>query len=134
MNIAGAVLSSPTAYNVFTAFSITSEYFSNGACHTDSGTKSVLPTAYSEILPSASGRVYLDLNGQQQFIDHLGFSSCSGGGENIVPTALVRVQNTTATSTTTFSNVPLAAMSATLTIAPVWLSKPFPKLPSRALN
>ena len=78
-----------------------------------------MPSAYSEALPSANGRVTLDANGQQQFIDYLGFSTCSGGGENIQPTALIQVMNTTATQTRTFSNVPLAAMTATLTIAPV---------------
>jgi len=63
--------------------------------------------------------VTLDANGQQQFINHLGFSSCSGGGENYQPRALIQVTNTTATQTSTFLNVPLAAMTASLTIAPV---------------
>lgn len=84
---------------------------------TTSGSAITLSSAYSEILSTASGKVILDANGQQQFIDHLGFSTCSGGGENIVPTALVQVTNTTATQTSTYSNVPLAAVS--LSIAPV---------------
>ena len=112
---------SPTAYNVFTAYSVTSAYLSNGLCVTTSGSKIELTSAYSEILPTASGKVYLDANGQQDFIDHLGFHSCSGGGENIVPTALIQVMNTTATQVTTFSGI-LAAQSASLTIAPVCLS------------
>ena len=70
------------------------------------------------MLPSANGRVTLDANGQQSFIDFLGFSTCSGGGENVVPTALIQVTNTTTTMTSTFSNVPFAAI-ASLTIAPV---------------
>ena len=109
---------SPTAYNVFTAYSVTSAYESAGLCVTDSGMKIDLPSAYSQILPSASGRVYLDAGGQQEFIDSLGFSTCSGGGQNIMPTALVQVTNTTATTTRTFSGI-LAAQSASLTIAPV---------------
>ena len=36
----------------------------------------------------------------------------------MVPTALIQVTNTTATQTSTFSNVPFAAI-ASLTIAPV---------------
>ena len=119
---------SPTAYNVFTAYSITSAYLSDGLCVTTSGSKIELSSAYSEILPTASGRVYLDANGQQEFIDHLGFSSCSGGGENIVPTALIQVTNTTATQVATFSGI-LAAQSASLTIAPVCHPDKFRSVP-----
>lgn len=78
-----------------------------------------LSSAYSEALPSANGQVTLDANGQQGFIDFLGFSTCSAGGEKIQPTALIQIKNTTAILTRTFSNVPLAAMTASLTIAPV---------------
>ena len=133
------IRTSPTAYNVFTgmiyehdfevtsvadifkAYSITSAYTSNGICVTTSGSPIQVSPAYSEILSSANGRVTLDVNGQQSFIDYLGFSTCSGGGENVVATALVQVLNTTATTTSTFSNVPLAAVMASLTIAPVSL-------------
>ncbi len=101
-----------------TAYSITSAFESNGVCITTSGKPIQLSSAYSEVLPSANGRVVLDAHGQQSFIDFLGFSSCSGGGENVVPTALIQVTNTTATQTSTFSNVPLAGM-ASLTLAPV---------------
>lgn len=129
--------SSPTAYNVFTgttdehrfeeasvadksaAYSVTSEYTSNGVCITSSGPPIPVTPAYSEILPSANGQVTLDVNGQQSFIAHLGFSTCSGGGENVVPQALFQVTNTTATTTSTFTNMPLAAVVASLTIAPV---------------
>ena len=76
---------------------------------------STLETAYSEILSSANGRVILDANGQKQFIDFLGFSTCSGGGENISPTALVQVTNTTATESTTFTGL-LAQQSVSLSI------------------
>ena len=107
--------------NVSAAYSITSAYPSGGVCITTSGSAIQVSPAYSEILSSADGRVTLDANGQQSFIDHLGFSACSGGGENVVATALVQVKNTTATTTSTFSNVPLAAVVASLTIAPVSL-------------
>ena len=131
------IRTSPTAYNVFTgmtyghlceepavadisaAYSITSAFTSNGLCVTSSGTAIQVSPAYSETLSSANGRVTLDANGQQSFINYLGFSSCSGGGENVVATALLQVLNTTATTTSTFSNVPLAAVVASLTIAPV---------------
>ena len=128
---------SPTAYNVFTgmtihdveridsnvciAYSITRAYESNGVCITTSGAPVTLSSAYTETLVSANGQVVLDANGEKSFIDFLGFSSCSGGGENVVPTALIQVTNTTASTTSTYSNVPLAAALATLTIAPVSL-------------
>ena len=139
---------SPTAYNVFTgmshdnilgeptftdissAYSITSAYSSGGVCITTSGSAIQVSPAYSEILSSANGRVTLDANGQQSFIDHLGFTTCSGGGENVVATALVQVTNTTATTTSTFSNVPLAAVVASLTIAPVSLLMPKIRFPA----
>ena len=133
------IRTSPTAYNVFTgmtcehlreepsvadksaAYSVTSAYTSNGLCITTSGPAITVSPAYSETLTSASGQVTLDVNGQQQFINYLGFSTCSGGGENVVAQALVQVQNTTATTTSSFTNVPLAAVVASLTIAPVSL-------------
>jgi len=118
VNVGGAILTSPTAYNVFTAYSITSAYSSNGVCITTSGAPVTLSSAYTETLVSANGQVVLDANGQKAFIDFLGFSTCSGGGENVVPTALIQITNTTTSMTSTFSNVPLAAASATLTIAP----------------
>ncbi len=129
---------SPTAYNVFTcmtdrfylkyhqlltcaAYSITSAYMSNGVCVTTSGPPMQVSPAYSETLPSANGQVTLDVNGQQQFINHLGFSTCSGGGGSAAVAAILQVLNTTATTTTSVSNVPLAAVVASLTIAPVSL-------------
>lgn len=103
------------------AYSITSAYSSNGVCITTSGAPVTLSSAYTETLVSANGQVVLDANGEKAFINFLGFSTCSGGGENVVPTALIQITNTTASMTSTFSNVPLAAASATLTIAPVSL-------------
>ena len=101
------------------AYSVTSAYSSNGLCVTTSGPPIQVSPAYSEILSSANGQVTLDVNGQQSFINYLGFSTCSGGGENVVARALVQVQNTTMTTTSSFTNVPLAAAVASLTIAPV---------------
>lgn len=49
---------------------------------------------------------------------------------SIAPTALIQITNTTATQTSTFSNVPLAAAMATLTIAPVSLRIVRPSLHS----
>ena len=111
----------PKSLTKFLAYSITSAYLSNGVCITTSGAPVKLSSAYTETLASANGQVILDANGENAFITFLGFSSCSNGGERVVPTALLQIYNTTTTATSTFSNVPLAAASASLTIAPVSL-------------
>ncbi|CAF9922364.1 MAG: hypothetical protein HETSPECPRED_005050 [Heterodermia speciosa] len=116
VNIGGAILTSPTAYNVFSAYSVTSAHIVNGQCVTTSGSAIVLPTPYSETLASASGRVTLDPAGEQAFIDYLGFTTCVGGGEIASQTALVPVANVTSTTTRTGSSVSLAA--ASLSLAP----------------
>jgi len=117
ITISGAVLQSPTAYNVFTAYSVTSATLSDGICKTDKGSAIQLSSAYTEVLSSASGRVYLDQNGEQQFINFLGFTSCSGGGESVVPTALVQVTNVTATTTSTNTGGASAASTESLSLS-----------------
>ncbi|KAL8789038.1 MAG: hypothetical protein Q9195_007004 [Heterodermia aff. obscurata] len=116
VNIGGAILTSPTAYNVFSAYSVTSAHIVNGQCVTTSGSAVTLPTPYSETLASASGRVTLDPAGEQAFINFLGFTSCVGGGEIASQTALVPVANVTSTTTKTGNGVSLAA--ASLSLAP----------------
>ena len=116
LTVAGAVLSSPTPYNVFSAYSITSAYISNGICVTTSGSAKAIYPAYTETLASANGQVTLDAAGEQGLINSLGFTGCSGGGEIISVTALVQVKNLTSTTTTTRSSVSLAAA---MSLAPV---------------
>ena len=108
---------SPTAYNVYSAYSVTSAHIVSGTCVTTSGTPVILPTPYSETLASASGRVTLDPAGEMAFISYLGFSTCVGGGLIASQTALVPVANVTTTTTRTGNSVPLAA--ASLSLAPV---------------
>ncbi|KAL8687423.1 MAG: hypothetical protein Q9224_005157 [Gallowayella concinna] len=111
--IAGVTLTSPTAYNVFSAYTYSAQQqLANGECTTVS-TVVKLSSAYTETLATASGRVYLDVAGQQGFIDFLDFSTCSGGGQNYVNTALVQVSQLTSTTRMTYSGVALAAMSTT---------------------
>ncbi|KAL8958767.1 MAG: hypothetical protein Q9193_004239 [Seirophora villosa] len=111
--IAGATLTSPTAYNVFTAYTLTSQQFVNGACSTASYSRT-LATAYTETLNGDDGEVTLDLAGQQAFINYIGFTRCQGAGENVGGTVLAQVQNVTTTTTMYFNSVGLAAMSTTL--------------------
>ncbi|CAO1604418.1 hypothetical protein XANCAGTX0491_007975 [Xanthoria calcicola] len=115
--IAGATLTSPTAYNVFTGYTYTGQQLANGVCSTTSMTVT-LSSAYTETLATASGRVYLDQGGQRGFIEALGFSTCTGGGENYVNTALVQVSDLTVSTTNTYSSIPLAAMSTTFAPSP----------------
>ena len=115
---------SPTAYNVFTGYTITSAYSDEGGCSTTT-IVSTLPTAYSEILSEANGRVVLDENGQKQFLSYLGFSTCSGGGENFAATALLQVSNSTSTSTTTFSG-PLAQQSLSIALVSTFTTQSTP--------
>ena len=108
---------SPTAYNVFTGYTYTGQQLANGVCSTTSTTVT-LSSAYTETLATASGRVYLDQGGQRGFIEALGFSTCTGGGENYVNTALVQVSDLTVSTTNTYSSIPLAAMSTTFAPSP----------------
>ena len=119
VQISGALLSSPTAYNLFTAYSIISKTLSDAICVTSTGPRIILPTAFSEVLTSASGHVQLDQSGEQRFLNYLSFSTCSLGSDTVVPTALIRILNVTATTTTTHSNVILVAATQSLTVAPV---------------
>lgn len=109
--------SSPTAYNVYSAYSITSANYVNGQCITTSGSAVTVDRPYSVILPSASGKVTVNPEGEEAFIRSLGFTSCSGGGGTASPIALVPVANLTTTTTRTGNSVSLAAQS--LSLAPV---------------
>lgn len=105
---------SPTAYNVFTAYTIRSEFVSEGSCFTVTNAPSTLASAYSQPIAEASGVIYLNGEGQQDFIEHLGFTSCSGGGENVKQSVVVQVQNSTAEITRYQSAAVLAPASRTL--------------------
>ncbi|KAL8829376.1 MAG: hypothetical protein Q9170_006193 [Blastenia crenularia] len=124
--IGGATLTSPTAYNIFSAYTLTSQQDVNGVCSTTSYT-STLPVAFTETLSSANGQVTLDLAGEQAFIQNIGFTQCAGGGENVGGTVLAQVANLTSTTTSYFSSVALGTMSTTL--APT--TNPTSKLPLR---
>ncbi|KAL8983341.1 MAG: hypothetical protein Q9205_002388 [Flavoplaca limonia] len=115
--IGGATLTSPTAYNVYTAFTYTNQQVANGVCSTTS-TVITLSSAYTETLATASGRVYLNQEGQQGFIEFLGFSTCAGGGQNVQNTALMPVSELTVSTTSTYSGMALAAMSTTFAPSP----------------
>ncbi|KAL8866211.1 MAG: hypothetical protein Q9174_006434, partial [Haloplaca sp. 1 TL-2023] len=111
--IAGATLTSPTAYNVFSAYTLTSSISSDGSCQLVT-TSVDLPSAFTQTLPTGSGRVTLDLAGAQSFINELGFSSCRNDGQRQVGSVLAQVSEVTVRSTTSFSGIALAAQSTPL--------------------
>ncbi|KAL9599794.1 MAG: hypothetical protein Q9219_003580 [cf. Caloplaca sp. 3 TL-2023] len=124
--IGGATLTSPTAYNIFSAYTLTSQVFVNGDCQTTSYV-STLDNAYSETLSTANGQVTLDLAGEQSFISFIGFTQCQGGGANVGGTVLAQVSDLTVTTSMFYPTVTLAAMSTTL--APT--TNPTSRLPLR---
>ncbi|MCJ1464130.1 hypothetical protein MMC07_002743 [Pseudocyphellaria aurata] len=96
--VQGVVVSSPTAYNVFTAYAVNSETSVGGSCSTRNGDTTTLTIAYSEAITNSPGIVTLGVDGEQNFIsDFLGLSSCQGQGAAVVPGALVPVEYLTPT-------------------------------------
>lgn len=90
---------SPTPYNVFTAYTIRSEFQSDGSCVSVTNPPVTLPTAYSQPIPRASGVVYLNEEGEQQFLDFLKISGCSRGGGNTQPIVVAQIQDITVETT-----------------------------------
>ena len=128
---------SPTAYDVVTAYSVTSTFLSNGFC-TTSSTISILPTAISTIVPSASGQLVISPEEEEYFINQLGFSSCSGAIESVTPMAHIQISNLTVSSTKFVSRVTAAAAvttgaatsSSSTSSAPTSSSSPSPSASS----
>ncbi|KAL9003084.1 MAG: hypothetical protein Q9188_004019 [Gyalolechia gomerana] len=124
--IGGATLTSPTAYNLFTAYTLTSQQQVNGVC-VDTSYVRTLPTAFTETLASANGQVTLDLAGEQAFISFIGFSTCQGGGANVGGTVLAQVSNLTSTTTMFYPTVALSGVRTTLAAT----TNPTSRLPLR---
>lgn len=124
--IGGATLTSPTAYNLFRGYTLTSQQQVNGVCQTTSFVKE-LPTAFTETLPTGNGQVTLDLAGEQAFISFIGFSTCQGGGANVGGTVLAQVTNLTSTTTMLFPTVALSGVMTTLAAT----TNPATRLPLR---
>ncbi|KAL8939622.1 MAG: hypothetical protein Q9216_003264 [Gyalolechia sp. 2 TL-2023] len=124
--IGGATLTSPTAYNLFRAYTLTSQALVNNVCSSTSFVRT-LPVAYTETLDSADGQVTLDLAGEQAFISYIGFSTCQNGGANAGGTVLAQVENLTSTTTMLYPTVALSGMRTTLAAT----TNPASRLPLR---
>lgn len=131
---------SPTPYNVFTAYTLTSTFISDNECVTSIYDKYILETAFTQVLSSATGVVYVNADQEQKFIDNLGLSSCTPGPLNLANTALIQVSKFTTTVDSIGTTLQLLAVSRTL--APVSLpnfsvstiSKQFPVIWMRPLR
>lgn len=97
----GLTLTSPTAYNVFTAFSVTSTILTNGACVVVSG----LPQTISPLsvpVPTGTAPANFAFSALQSFISQVGLPTCSPGGQNPEPPqTVIPIANITVTTTTT---------------------------------
>lgn len=113
----GAVLSSPTAYNVFTAFAVNSESTSGGSCVTEPGPTTTLSVPYSEIIADHPGLVTLGAAGEQEFVSSfLNLPSCRQSA-NVIPAALLPVQYVTPTVTSHYPTIS-RAFATRISIAP----------------
>ncbi|MCJ1282519.1 hypothetical protein MMC26_001842 [Xylographa opegraphella] len=94
-------LTSPTAYDVFTAYSITSTILTNGACSVFFGTSIPLTSAFNYPRPLGSGSY--DEAAEQAFIDYIfnGLPTCLPGGINSVQSTVTPVVIQTSFSTIT---------------------------------
>lgn len=106
--------SSPTAYNVFTAYAVNTETLVGDSCSVRSGPTTTLTIGYSEAISNSPGVVTLGVEGEQFFISqYLGLTTCQGQGATVVPAALLQVTYLTPTVSIT------RTFQSGLTIAPV---------------
>ncbi|MCJ1356011.1 MAG: hypothetical protein MMC33_006005 [Icmadophila ericetorum] len=116
--LSGVTLTSPTAYNVFTAYSITSAFLSDGVCTTTSGPPIQLSSAFSVKVPSGTAGADFAISAESDFINFLSFTSCSPGGENQVTSPHAPVTTVTVTSALTASFTPQPQMQSTSSASP----------------
>ncbi|MCJ1440625.1 MAG: hypothetical protein MMC23_001111 [Stictis urceolatum] len=96
--VGGATLTSPTSYELFSAYSITSYTQGDNGCSTIRGSRFALPSAYSFEVPENAGDDFL-IQAEQSFIDALGLT-CSAGGGNVQTTIQSMLSSTTVDMTT----------------------------------
>jgi len=113
VTVNGATLTSPTAYNVFTAYTAFVLNQQGGSCQTITQA-STLATASSYIVGTASTEIF---DAENQFIAAVGLPSCTGLAAAITTTSNIVVSQTTVTSSTSgiFRPTPIAETSAAAT-------------------
>lgn len=116
---------------VFTAYSVTSAYLSEGVCVTTSGEAITLDTPYSFLPPKSVASSDFQRAAGFSFIDYLGFSTCRGSGDAIVPTPLAG--NGTSVSVLSLSVVSSSPTSTAVSSQPSAPNSPAqPRLDSKA--
>ncbi len=105
---------SPTPYDVFQAYTLTSEFLSDGSCQTVTSAPSVLPTAFVQTAAQSDGFVFFNDEGEQRFLEFLRLSDCIPRGEVVSPTVVAQVQNITVDTTRFRTGGALAPPTRTL--------------------
>lgn len=82
------------SYIVMTAYSVTSAYLSEGVCVTTSGAPVDLPTPYSIAMPTSADNLDVQAIAASSFLDYLGFTTCGGSGEEVIPIPLTSINGT----------------------------------------
>ncbi len=70
---------SGASYILFTGYAITSDYFTSGICTAIAGSQIELETEYSYSKPASVDPTIFQSNILSQFVDYLGFASCTTG-------------------------------------------------------
>ncbi|MCJ1456375.1 hypothetical protein MMC28_006736 [Mycoblastus sanguinarius] len=77
-------LTPPNSYVLFTAYSITSDYMSNGICITTAGVPISMETDVSLTKPATVDPTAFRSSAISKFVDYIGFTSCANGGSGVV--------------------------------------------------
>jgi hypothetical protein len=105
---------SPTPYDVFQAYTLTSQFVSDGSCRTVTNAPSILPSPFVQTAAQSDGAVIFNAEGEQRFLDFLSLNNCTPRGEVVAPTVVAQVQNITVETTRTRTGGALAPPSRTL--------------------
>ena len=111
-----STISSTASYIVFTAYSITSGYSSEGLCVTTSGPPISISPGYSILRPTSIPVSKFESIAGSSFLDYLGFKSCRSAGEVVTPIDLIPI--TLANGSVSISEL-LPPANSTSTKAPI---------------
>ena len=109
------IRTSPTPYEVFSAYSVTSTTVSNGQCVAVAGAPITVSPAFRVAVPSGAGANFA-YEAENSFIRFVGLPTCSAGGANVAPTTATIV-NTLTSTTTTVGPMPITPQAIS-TVAP----------------
>ena len=76
------------SFLLFTTYNVASEYSSNGQCQLTLGSFVTVSPAFSVSQPATFNSTEFMSTATDDFYNYLGFSTCSGGGENVTATGI----------------------------------------------